>query len=201
MEITGEGQIAGAPGTVWAALSDVDALKASLPAVETVEKTSDLAFKFAAPVTFGPFTTRFTGGWTLSDLDPPNGMKVTAAGDGGAAGTLQAVIDLVLHEDGASTKLSYRVDAAVDGKIAALDGALLENAVKLFAADFVQKLNAFLAQPAPHIDHGDHPLNLAHEDHDHDPTNPHYFGLPLGVIIAGAVAAISVGITLAKFFL
>jgi hypothetical protein len=42
---------------------------------------------------------------------------------------------------------------------------------------------------------------LAHEDHDHDPTNPHYFGLPVGVIIAAAVAAISVGITLARFFL
>jgi hypothetical protein len=43
--------------------------------------------------------------------------------------------------------------------------------------------------------------HLAHEDHDHDPSNPHYFGLPLGVILAGIVAAVSVGITLAKFLL
>lgn len=39
----------------------------------------------------------------------------------------------------------------------------------------------------------------AHEDHDHDPSNPHYFGLPVGVIIAATVAAISVCITLYKF--
>ena len=38
-----------------------------------------------------------------------------------------------------------------------------------------------------------------HEDHDHDPSNPHYFGLPVGVIIAAAVAGVSVCITLYKF--
>jgi hypothetical protein len=43
------------------------------------------------------------------------------------------------------------------------------------------------------------PLHIAHEDHDHDPSNPHYFGLPAGVIIAGAVATVSVVIVLLKF--
>ncbi len=33
-----------------------------------------------------------------------------------------------------------------------------------------------------------------------DPSNPHYFGLPLGVIIATAISAVAVGITLLKFF-
>ncbi len=48
---------------------------------------------------------------------------------------------------------------------------------------------------------------LHHEDahaangHDEeDPSNPHYFGLPLGVIIATAISAAAVGITLLKFF-
>ncbi len=33
-----------------------------------------------------------------------------------------------------------------------------------------------------------------------DPSNPIYFGLPIGVIIAATISAISVGITLLKFF-
>ncbi len=33
-----------------------------------------------------------------------------------------------------------------------------------------------------------------------DPSNPVYFGLPIGVIIAATISAISVGITLLKFF-
>ncbi len=40
---------------------------------------------------------------------------------------------------------------------------------------------------------------MSAENHDHDPSNPHYFGLPLGVILATLVAIASVGITLVKF--
>ena len=40
--------------------------------------------------------------------------------------------------------------------------------------------------------------HLAHEDHDHDPSNPHYFGLPLGVLIAAGVAIVAIGLALAK---
>ena len=40
---------------------------------------------------------------------------------------------------------------------------------------------------------------MIHENHDHDSTNPHYFGLQLGVIIAGFVAAVAVGLVLLKF--
>jgi hypothetical protein len=37
----------------------------------------------------------------------------------------------------------------------------------------------------------------AHDNYD--PSNPHYFGLPLGVIIAATISAIAVSITLLKF--
>ncbi len=61
-------------------------------------------------------------------------------------------------------------------------------------------------EPAPPLTtvpatvHDPDPLHLAHEDHDHDPSNPHYFGLPLGVIIAAVIAVIAVAITILKFF-
>lgn len=53
--------------------------------------------------------------------------------------------------------------------------------------------------PAAHVAHAEPFHPPAHEDHDHDPSNPHYFGLPLGVILAGAVAGVSVCITVIKF--
>jgi hypothetical protein len=40
----------------------------------------------------------------------------------------------------------------------------------------------------------------AHGHHGDDPSNPIFFGLPIGVIIAATISAISVGITLLKFF-
>ncbi len=49
---------------------------------------------------------------------------------------------------------------------------------------------------------GSHPeeAHSAPGHYEDDPSNPHYFGLPLGVIIATAISAMSVGITLLKFF-
>ena len=63
-----------------------------------------------------------------------------------------------------------------------------------------------ILEPAPPlavvsaIVHDPDPLHIPHEDHDHDPSNPHYFGLPVGVIIAAVIATISVAITILKFF-
>ncbi len=51
----------------------------------------------------------------------------------------------------------------------------------------------------PHETGHESPLHIAHEDHDHDPSNPHYFGLPVGVLIAATIAAISVLLTIIKF--
>ncbi len=59
------------------------------------------------------------------------------------------------------------------------------------------------ATPPSHADKApaaESPYHKLQEDHDHDPSNPHYFGLPVGVIIAAAIAATAVAITLIKFF-
>ena len=55
--------------------------------------------------------------------------------------------------------------------------------------------------PAKGSDHAHetHDVHL-HGPHGDDPSNPIYFGLPIGVIIAATISAISVIITLLKFF-
>ena len=45
-----------------------------------------------------------------------------------------------------------------------------------------------------------HEAHAAPGHPEEDPSNPHYFGLPVGVIIAAAISAIAVAITLLKFF-
>lgn len=51
--------------------------------------------------------------------------------------------------------------------------------------------------PTAHDGHGGHE---AHGETFYAETNPKYFGLPLGVLLAAGVAAIAVCITLVKFF-
>jgi len=60
------------------------------------------------------------------------------------------------------------------------------------------------AEPAS-VDTGHHavadqPHEAAHNEEFYATSNPKYFGLPLGVLIAAAVSAAAVGITLLKFF-
>jgi hypothetical protein len=46
----------------------------------------------------------------------------------------------------------------------------------------------------------DQPHEAAHNSEFYATSNPKYFGLPLGVLIAATISAIAVGITLFKFF-
>src|ERR1700758_5471603 len=75
MVMNGEVQLAAPRELVWAKLNDTEALKASIPGCETLEKLSDTEFQAVAPNKVGPVKARFKGKVRLSDLDPPNGYR------------------------------------------------------------------------------------------------------------------------------
>lgn len=202
MDFSGERRIAAPRETVWAALNDPAILKSCIPGCESVEKTADTAFKFAAAVTIGPIAARFTGNLLLSDLDPPNGYTISADSQGGVAGSATAIINIALEEASGETRLTYNIDGKAEGRVAQLSPDLKGSTAQQYIETFFTKLAAEIAPPTT-ASQGPamQVYNLPHEDHDHDPSNPHFFGLPLGVIIAGIAAVISVGITMAKFLL
>src|SRR3974390_2944739 len=86
MTMNGEYELAVPPQTVWEKLNDAATLKACIPGCEQLDKTSDTEFQAVATVKIGPVKARFKGKVTLSDLDPPNGYKISGQGDGGVAG-------------------------------------------------------------------------------------------------------------------
>src|SRR5262249_1311745 len=85
MTMTGEVQLAAARQAVWDKLNDPEVLKACIPGCEELEKTDEHGFRATAKMKVGPVSARFKGKVALSDLDPPNGYKVSAEGEGGAA--------------------------------------------------------------------------------------------------------------------
>src|SRR5437773_1850589 len=90
MEIKGEYKIAAPREKVFAALNDPTVLQACIPGCESLEKVSDTEMKAKVRLRIGPVSASFTGKVTLSDIDPPNGYKISGEGQGGAAG-LQAL--------------------------------------------------------------------------------------------------------------
>lgn len=139
MTMTGEVDLPASRETVWAKLNDPEVLKVCIPGCEELNKTSDTEFEAIAVNKIGPVKAKFKGRVTLSDLDPPNGYKISGQGDGGVAGFAKggAVVTLVPKEGG--TLLSYTVEAQIGGKLAQLGQRLINGVAKKLADEFFAK--------------------------------------------------------------
>ncbi len=149
MEIKGEYKIAAPREKVFAALNDPAILQACIPGCESLEKTSDTEMKAKVRLRIGPVSASFTGKVTLSDLDPPNGYKISGEGQGGAAGFAKGGAVVTLREDGGATILDYNVDAQVGGKIAQVGARLIDGTAKKLADEFFGKFAAMVGGPPP----------------------------------------------------
>ena len=149
MEIKGEYRISASREKVFAALNDVATLQACIPGCESLEKTSDTEMKAKVRMRIGPVSASFTGKVTLSDLDPPNGYKISGEGQGGAAGFAKGGAVVTLREDGADTILNYNVDAQVGGKIAQVGARLIDGTARKLADEFFSKFTAMVGGPPP----------------------------------------------------
>lgn len=138
MTMTGEVQLAASREKVWAKLNDADTLKACIPGCQELEKVSDTEFRAVAKNKIGPVSATFKGTVTLSDLDPPNGYKISGQGDGGVAGFAKGGATVVLTENDGGTLLSYSVEAQIGGKLAQLGQRLVNGAAKRLADAFFE---------------------------------------------------------------
>ncbi len=142
MTMTGEVQLPAARETVWAKLNDPEILKICIPGCEQLDKLSDIEFAAVATNKIGPVKARFKGKITLSDLDPPNGYKISGQGDGGVAGFAKGGATVTLAPKDGGTLLSYTVEAQIGGKLAQIGQRLINGAAKKLADDFFAKFAA-----------------------------------------------------------
>ena len=147
MDMTGEFRIPAPRQKVWDALNDPMILKQSIPGCEEIEKLSatEMAAKVTAKV--GPVKARFGGKVTLSDLDPPNGYKITGEGTGGAAGFAKGGATVRLSDEGGSTRLNYTVEAHVGGKLAQIGSRLIDATARKMADDFFARFAEVVGGP------------------------------------------------------
>ena len=146
MTMTGEYQLPASQQAVWEKLNDPAVLKACIPGCQELNKTGDNGFQAVATIKIGPVKATFKGAVTLSDIDPPNGYKISGQGEGGVAGFAKggAVVKLTPKDGG--TLLTYNVEAQIGGKLAQLGQRLVNGAAKKVADDFFQN---FVAAVSP----------------------------------------------------
>lgn len=144
MKLNGENIIQAPRMQVWEALNSADVLKETIPGAQSVEQTSSDEFEATVEIKIGPVKAKFKGKINLSDIDPPNGYKITGQGSGGTAGFAKgsAVVKLT-DGDPNTTKLVYDVDAQVGGKLAQIGQRLIQSASKTLADQFFNNLENY----------------------------------------------------------
>jgi carbon monoxide dehydrogenase subunit G len=146
MEMTGEYRIEAPREKVWAALNDPDVLKQSIPGCDEIEQTSDTSFEAKVTAKVGPVKAKFAGAVQLTDIDAPNGYRISGEGKGGAAGFAKGGANVRLEDDGGATILKYEVDAQVGGKLAQLGARLIDGTAKKMASQFFENFAAAVEQ-------------------------------------------------------
>lgn len=142
MTMSGEQQLTASREKVWAALNDPAILKACIPGCESLDVTGENEFSAVATNKIGPVKARFKGKVRLTDLDPPNGYRISGEGDGGIAGFAKGGANVALTEKDGGTLLTYNVEAQIGGKLAQLGQRLINGAAKKLADDFFAKFAA-----------------------------------------------------------
>ena len=149
MTMNGEVLLPADRATVWQALNDPEVLKACIPGVQELEKLSNTELQATAKVAVGPVKATFKGKVLLSDLDPPNGYRISGEGQGGVAGFAKGGATVRLSDaEGGGTRMTYDVEATVGGKLAQLGGRLINGVAKKYADEFFANFAKRLSEQA-----------------------------------------------------
>jgi uncharacterized protein len=149
MQMNDSQRIAASREKVWAALNDPAVLKQCIPGCQSLEMSSPTEMTATVVFKVGPVKATFGGKVTLSDLDPPNGYRISGEGSGGAAGFAKGGASVRLEAESPEvTILHYEVDAQIGGKLAQLGQRLIDSTAKKLAGEFFAAFGSAVTGPA-----------------------------------------------------
>ena len=154
MKLSGSNIILAKRGLVWEALNDPDVLKETIPGAQSVMQTNKDEFEAVVEAKVGPVKAKFTGKIKLTDIDPPNGYKISGQGQGGAAGFAKGSAEVNLIDNGdKTTTLNYTVDAQIGGKLAQIGQRLVQSTAISLSEKFFNNLsNRFVEETVSEVD-------------------------------------------------
>jgi carbon monoxide dehydrogenase subunit G len=152
VELKGERLLPVSREGAWAALNDIDALKAAVPGCESFVATGENAYDVVVNAAIGPVKARFKGRIELADVQAPVSYTIRFDMQGGAAGFSRGEARVRLEAvETHVTRMLYEVNASIGGKIAQIGSRLVDAASATMADRFFSTFAADLAAkyPAP----------------------------------------------------
>lgn len=146
MEITGEQLIPLPQEAVWQALNDPEVLKQCIPGCESVERVSEAEYRMVMVAAVGPVKAKFTGKLTILNPVPPDSYELAFEGSGGVAGFGKGGAEVQLTSDSDTvTRLAYRANATVGGKLAQVGSRLIDGVARKMADGFFTRFTEVLS--------------------------------------------------------
>ncbi|MGY6633452.1 MAG: CoxG family protein [Alkalilacustris sp.] len=126
---------------VYAALNDLDVLRAAIPGCEALTEEPDGALAAVVLLKVGPVKARFRGRVTLDRSAAPEGFTLAGEGQGGPAGFARGGAEVRLEDRGDETLLRYDARAEIGGKLAQLGSRLIQGTARKLATRFFESLS------------------------------------------------------------
>ncbi|MGK6316898.1 CoxG family protein [Neorhizobium sp. DT-125] len=136
MEITGEYKLEEPREDAWVRLFDPDVLRRCIPGCKELTQTGENSFDAKVVLKIGPISAAFAATVEICDINAPESCRITGKGNGGIAGFAKGDCVVELAAEGDTTILTYRADAEIGGKIAALGSRLVQATAKKLADEY-----------------------------------------------------------------
>jgi carbon monoxide dehydrogenase subunit G len=150
MELTGQQLLPVPRDKVWSALLDPEVLRAAIPGCEFVTDEGNGLYSVGMLAAVGPVKARFKGRMQQQDLVPPQRYTLSFEGDGGMAGFAKGSAEVELLEDAETrehTRLTYRAQAQIGGRLAQIGSRLVDATAAKMSAQFFERLTQVIVAP------------------------------------------------------
>lgn len=159
MDFGGRYRFGATRAAVWAALNDVQLLKAVIPGCEFIEWTSPHTLDLKIKVSLGVVHPTFAGGLTLSNVHPAQRYTLTGQGRG-MLGLAQGAADISLLDDGDDTILSFAADGKADGGVMRLGRALIGRSAQRVIDGFFESIGREMGATVTALSHPQTPAHF-----------------------------------------
>ena len=131
---------------VWTLLLDPEALLASVPGCEAIERVSDTVYraKLTVKVSYVAFSANTET--VITRIEPPHCLESTTRGeDASLMSSLRVESRLELSPGAGTTEVRYEMDVSLWGRLGALGESVFRGKATALGAEFARRLAARLS--------------------------------------------------------
>ncbi len=139
LDITGNYRFNASREAVWSALLDAEALRASIPGCQRLERTG-LLYDLALAVGVSAVRGTYSGSVTVVRPEPPDSLDLRIVGRGDGS-TFEASARITLGSASSGTLLSYSGGFSAQGTLARVGAQSLTGAARLLLGQFFRGLD------------------------------------------------------------